>query len=211
MDASLASQARILMNSLTSRFNQLSVVSKPLAERMVNGAAQAGGYRCHVSLKQLSGGLSLPTGIVPEGMEDVAAASVAENVSLIKSIPQQYFKDITGSVMRSITTGNGLAEPADINKYAGQTKRCLRGRRCGNEDHRSGARRRPAQVHCAADSAQPRIGLQRSRLVPLPFDCGRGWPPAGQTPRCAQPARAAPARCDAGGDSLRKLSLNGKS
>lgn len=51
-------------------------------------------------------------------MEDVAKALIAENVSLIKSIPQQYFKDITGSVMRSITTGNGLADllPA-IKKY----------------------------------------------------------------------------------------------
>jgi SPP1 gp7 family putative phage head morphogenesis protein len=57
-------------------------------------------------------------------MEEVAKASVAENVSLIKSIPEQYFKDITGAVMRSITTGNGLADlVSEIDKYAGQTKR----------------------------------------------------------------------------------------
>ena len=43
---------------------------------------------------------------------------------LIKSIPEQYFKDVTGSVMRSITTGNGLADLVpEIKKYDGQTER----------------------------------------------------------------------------------------
>jgi SPP1 gp7 family putative phage head morphogenesis protein len=125
MDASLASQARILMNALTDKFSQLfSSKAKILADRMVRGAAQTSKTNLHSSLKQLSGGLSLKTGVVPLGMEEVAKASVAENVSLIKSIPEQYFKDITGAVMRSITTGNGLADLVpEIDKYAGQTKR----------------------------------------------------------------------------------------
>lgn len=125
MDASLASQAKILLNGLMSRFTQLfEKQSKTLAERMVDGAAKSSQAALHGSLKALSGGLSLKTGVVPEGMQDVAKAVVEENVSLIKSIPQQYFKDITGSVMRSITTGRGLADlvPA-IEKYDGQTKR----------------------------------------------------------------------------------------
>lgn len=125
MDASISSQARVLMNALTRKFTQLfNSKSKPLAESMVLGAASASKSNLHTSLKELSGGLSLKTGVVPEGMQDVATASVAENVSLIKSIPQQYFKDITGSVMRSITTGQGLADLVpDLNKYAGQTSR----------------------------------------------------------------------------------------
>jgi SPP1 gp7 family putative phage head morphogenesis protein len=125
MDASLASKARKLMNALTRTFTQLfSKKSVLFAERMVNGAAQASKTNLHGSLKQLSGGLSLKTGVVPKGMEDIARALIAENVSLIKSIPQEYFKNVTGAVMRSITTGNGLADLVpEIKKYQGQSDR----------------------------------------------------------------------------------------
>lgn len=125
MDASITSKARILMNALTDKFTQLfTMKAKPLAENMVKGAATVSKANLHTSLKQLSGGLSLNTGVVPQGMGDVAKATIAENVSLIKSIPAQYFKDVTGAVMRSITTGNGIADliPA-IKKYDGQTTR----------------------------------------------------------------------------------------
>lgn len=125
MDASIASKAKKLMNKLTRKFQLLfALKAQPLAESMINGASQASKTGLHASLQQLSGGLSLKTGVVPAGMEDVAKASISENVSLIKSIPSQYFTDVTGSVMRSITTGNGLADlvPA-ISKYNGQTER----------------------------------------------------------------------------------------
>lgn len=45
--------------------------------------------------------------------KDIVAASINENVALIKSIPEQYFKNIEGSVMRSVATGRdvgGLAK-----------------------------------------------------------------------------------------------------
>lgn len=125
MDASITSNARKLMNALTAKFYRLFALRAPdLAKAMVKGANKTSKTALHESLKQLSGGLSLKTGLVTKGMEDISKAIVAENVSLIKSIPSQYFKDITGSVMRSITTGNGLQDliPA-ISKYAGQTKR----------------------------------------------------------------------------------------
>lgn len=125
MDDSLGSQARIIMNFLTDKFTQLfTKKAKGLAERMIEGTLQYSKTSLHNSLKQLSGGLSLKTGVVPEGMEDVAKATLEENVSLIKSIPQQYFKDITGSVMRSITTGQGLKDLVpELSKYDGQTER----------------------------------------------------------------------------------------
>lgn len=128
MDDSLGSQARILMNFLTGKYTQLfSKKAKTLAEKMLDSTLQYSKASLHSSLKQLSGGLSLKTGVVPEGMEDVAKATVEENVSLIESIPQQYFKDITGSVMRSITTGQGLKDlvPA-LSKYTGQVDRRTR-------------------------------------------------------------------------------------
>jgi len=124
-DASISSQARVLMNELLDKFSQLfSFKSKILAERMVNGAAGVSKTVLHTSLKKLSGGLSLKTGIVPAGMEEISKALIAENVSLIKSIPQEYFKNVTGAVMRSITVGRGMADLLpQIQKYDGQTQR----------------------------------------------------------------------------------------
>ena len=47
-----------------------------------------------------------PTPTVPTNrMEPTIEASVAENVSLIKSIPEEYFKDITSIVMQSVNQG----------------------------------------------------------------------------------------------------------
>lgn len=41
-------------------------------------------------------------------MNDVLQATVAENVSLIKSIPEKYFTQIEGDVMRSVQAGRDL-------------------------------------------------------------------------------------------------------
>lgn len=127
-DASLSSQARILMNSLADKFSQLfGKKSKDFAENMLNGQIKVSKTTLFTSLKKLSGGLSLKTGVVPKGMEDVSKAIIEENVSLIKSIPDQYFKDVTGSVMRSITTGRGIADLVpQIQKYAGVVDRRTR-------------------------------------------------------------------------------------
>ena len=127
-DASLSSQARILMNSLTDKFSQLfGKKSKDFAENMLNGQIKVSKTTLFTSLKKLSGGLSLKTGVVPKGMEDVSKAIIEENVSLIKSIPEQYLKDVTGSVMRSITTGRGIADLVpQIQKYAGVVDRRTR-------------------------------------------------------------------------------------
>lgn len=124
-DDSIASQARILMNALLDKFTQLfSYKSRVFAENLIKGSSSTSKATLHSSLKQLSGGLSLKTGVVPKGMEEIAKATIAENVSLIKSIPEQYFKNVTGAVMRSITSGNGLADLVpEIKKYDGQTER----------------------------------------------------------------------------------------
>lgn len=47
------------------------------------------------------------------GMRDVVDATVAENVSLIKSIASQYHTEIEGLVMRSVTAGRDLASLTD--------------------------------------------------------------------------------------------------
>ncbi len=125
MDANIGSQARIVMNYLTDKFTRLfASKAKSISTNMFENTSKTSKSILHSSLKQLSGGLSLKTGIVPPGYEDIASATVAENVSLIKSIPEKYLADVTGSVMRSITSGQGLADLVpEIQKYDGQTYR----------------------------------------------------------------------------------------
>jgi uncharacterized protein with gpF-like domain len=125
MDATLASQSRILMNTLGAKFNDLFAKrAKQIAENMVSGTAAASASNLNSSLAKLSGGLSLKTKIHPPKVVEVYKATIAENVSLIKSIPQQYLQKVEGSVMRSITSGNGLQDliPA-LQQYNGITHR----------------------------------------------------------------------------------------
>lgn len=127
-DATIASQSRILLNALSAKFNDLfAKKAKALAETMVEGTAKASATALHSSLQELSGGLSMKTKVMGSSLENVYKASVAENVSLIKSIPAQYLQKVEGAVMRSITTGNGLQDlvPA-LEQYQGQTHRRAR-------------------------------------------------------------------------------------
>lgn len=110
-DADVSSQARILLNEIMRRFQQLfNSKANGLAQQMLGDSDKASASAIHGSLKQLSGGLSLKTKFVTKPMQTILKAHIAENVSLIKSIPQRYFTDIQGAVMRSITTGNGLQD-----------------------------------------------------------------------------------------------------
>ena len=124
-DATIASQSRILMNSLAAKFNDLFAKrAKDIATTMVDGATKASGATLNSSLATLSGGLSLKTHLGGAELSNITTASVAENVSLIKSIPQQYLDKVQGAVMRSITSGNGLQDLAPaLEQYEGQTHR----------------------------------------------------------------------------------------
>lgn len=125
MDANVGSDARIMTDELTKRFQQLfDKRSKGLAEDMLNQSDKASTASLHTSLKQLSGGLSLKTSSISGPLKEVMTAAVAENVGLIRSIPAQYMQRVQGQVMRSITTGQGLQDLIpQLDRYAGITKR----------------------------------------------------------------------------------------
>jgi hypothetical protein len=90
-DATIASQSRILVSALGEKFNALfAKKAKPLAEGMVKQSEAASASSLHSSLEKLSGGMSLKTSGMPAALAQVYKASVAENVSLIKSISSQY-------------------------------------------------------------------------------------------------------------------------
>lgn len=124
-DASISSQARILTNKLADKFNSLFAdLAEPIANQMVNGSNKTSSAALHLSLRDLSGGLSLPTTILTTDLKEILKATVAENVGLIKSIPSQYLDGVQGAFMRSITTGRGLADFVPyLEKHKGITLR----------------------------------------------------------------------------------------
>ena len=67
---------------------------------------------------------SITGSVIPRDVEEVIKASIMENVSLIKSIHQKYFEQITGSVARSMQAGGSIKQLRDeILKYNGMTRR----------------------------------------------------------------------------------------
>lgn len=121
LDASLASQSRILGNAMAKRFQAFFDRLGPgLAKRMAEQSERASKASLHGSLQELSGGLSLKTSVIDGRVKEITTAAVAENVALIKSIPQQYFQRIQGAVMRSITKGDGIATVLEEIAKAGQ-------------------------------------------------------------------------------------------
>lgn len=113
MDISPSAQARILTNSLKDRFEQLfGRMARPLASQMMGQANKSSAGATYESLKDLSGGLSLKTTVVTGPMKEFMIGTIAENVSLIKSIPSEYFPKVQGAVLRSITQGNGMQDLA---------------------------------------------------------------------------------------------------
>ena len=128
MDDTISAQAKILMNELQRKFARLFAENaKPMAEAMIDENGEASEAALKSSLKALSENITLKTDVLTGELQEIINASVAENVSLIKSIPQQYLNGVQGAVMRSITTGNGMADLLPfLKKHKGITDRRAR-------------------------------------------------------------------------------------
>lgn len=126
MDASLASQARILFNALGKKWAQLFASNATrMTERMIDTASMASKRDLGESLKKISGGITIPVPDMPAALQEQITAATAENVGLIKSIAQQYHERISQLVLRSAATGGrGAAEIFEgIRHYDGLTEK----------------------------------------------------------------------------------------
>lgn len=111
MDASIASQARIVMNRLQDRFRVLfNRAATDATRRMVERSLANSASELKTSLKDLSGQVSLKTDILTGELNDTVIASTAYAVNLFKRIPADYLAGVSDDVLRSITTGNGLQD-----------------------------------------------------------------------------------------------------
>lgn len=100
------------------RFDEMAAT---IAERFIQSGKKATDSSMQQSFKDAGWTVQFkPT----KAIRDAMNASVVENVSLIKSIPQQYLKNVEGSVMRGVTAGRDLKAISDeLQKHYGVTKR----------------------------------------------------------------------------------------
>ncbi len=104
MDASIASQTRIWLNKLKRRWESIfNRKAAEMADQFVSQTDLNAKRNLDDSLKQLSGGLTIKTPDMPTAMQDRLTAATAENVALIKSIPQQFHFRIESAALRSIS------------------------------------------------------------------------------------------------------------
>lgn len=126
MDASISSQAQITLNKLRNKFARVFAKNaSTIVDRVFNGVEKSAGATLNQSLKDLSGGVTLKTSAMPAALKQSIKAAVANNVTLIKSISDQYHTQIEGAVMRSLQPGGrGMADVREaLTKYEGITDR----------------------------------------------------------------------------------------
>lgn len=111
-DANPGSAARILLNSLARKWQRIfSREARRITDRMMRQVDRSSKSNLGKSLKQLSGGITIPTPDMPEAMRAVISASVAENVALITDVGDQFRQRVESAVYSSIQTGgSGRAE-----------------------------------------------------------------------------------------------------
>jgi uncharacterized protein with gpF-like domain len=114
----LADRVRALRRRWERNFSRLSA-------DLARYFARATAHRSDLALKRAlsRGGMSVEFKLTP-AMNDVLQATVHENVSLIRSIPEQFFTQIEGDVMRSVAVGGDLHSLSGaLRKQYGVTKR----------------------------------------------------------------------------------------
>lgn len=106
----IASTAATILAALGRRWQKIfNKAAKDIVPKFIDRAERSTKAATNASLKKLSGGLTIKTPERTAAMQELIRARVAQNVSLIKSIPQEYHKQIEGTVMRSISPGGAGA------------------------------------------------------------------------------------------------------
>lgn len=102
----------------TKRFDDMAAT---IAERFIKSGKRATDSAMLQSFKDAGWTVQFkPT----KAIRDAMNASVVENVSLIRSIPQSYLKNVEGTVMRGYAAGRDLKQISDeLQKHYGVTKR----------------------------------------------------------------------------------------
>lgn len=122
MDASAASILRMTLNKLKNQWlKKFNEGARDLADYFAQDVSQRSDAQLKAILKKA--GISVKFKMTP-AQKDIFQATVQANVSLIKSIPQEYLKNVEGAVMRSVQTGRDLgALSKELQQKFGVSKR----------------------------------------------------------------------------------------
>ena len=108
MDASIASQSRILMNGLIAKWQKrFNVFGNDFAKKMIGTVDKQASNDLKRSTDKLSGGLNIKTDALSERTNDIIVAGTDESASLIKSIASDYTSEVKEAISRSISTNTG--------------------------------------------------------------------------------------------------------
>lgn len=108
---SLVTAMNKLMKKLTSRFTlQFNVLADHATKRMVDRTVDNSNTSIRSSLKDIAPELTIKLDDIPAAMKETIAAGSHQAAAMIKRVPQKYLEGIAGDVMRSITSGQGLAD-----------------------------------------------------------------------------------------------------
>lgn len=128
-DESISSQIRIALNELQKKYgDKFNERSKELVKSLLRKTNRYSNMQMNNALKDMLGdkakGFALSGSAISPEKSEVMKALLFENVSLIKSIPDEYFKQITGAVARSIESGTGLKELSkELMTYGAKSQR----------------------------------------------------------------------------------------
>lgn len=107
MDASISSQARILINQLTKKWERV------FAQYAISSTEWMQGQITHqtasdltAAMEKLSGGLNISAVQLSDRSKDILKAGAAQSTSLIKTIAPDYMAEVGELVMRSIAGSN---------------------------------------------------------------------------------------------------------
>jgi len=84
-------------DNLTKIYNNIDKAANTIANRFTQSADNTNKQRFYNAMERAVG-VDVSTVIQSEGLNDILVSSTSENVSLIKSIPQEYFKKIESVV-----------------------------------------------------------------------------------------------------------------
>lgn len=124
------------------------------APKLADYFTQAAGKRSTAQMMKIlrDGGFTVDF-TMTRSMRDAMNAAVTEQVGLIKSIPQKYFTDLEGMVMRNVQKGTNLQEMvAEIGPKV-DLKRIRMGRKPGETDKSLYARTQRRAVFIARDQS----------------------------------------------------------
>ena len=107
-DATVSSQSKILMNLLRKKWEKLfDGISLEMATNFAKQTDKTSAANVQASAQIFSGGLTIPQSALTGDLLEIYKATIAENVSLIKSIPQKYLTGVEQAVFRNITGTEG--------------------------------------------------------------------------------------------------------